>query len=76
MDLALINMCAAGDIVVTQDYGVAAMALGKGAKGGLYWEARERGTSTHGAGDEETKEVLVRLLTVGSENDIIYLREW
>ena len=25
-------MCAAGDIVVTQDYGVAAMALGKGAK--------------------------------------------
>ncbi len=32
VDFALINMCAAGDIVVTQDYGVAAMALGKGAK--------------------------------------------
>jgi uncharacterized protein YaiI (UPF0178 family) len=32
VDIALINMCAAGDIVVTQDYGVAAMALGKGAK--------------------------------------------
>ena len=31
VDLALINLCKAGDIVVTQDYGVAAMALGKGA---------------------------------------------
>ena len=31
VDLALINLCQAGDIVVTQDYGVAAMALGKKA---------------------------------------------
>ena len=31
VDIALINMCQTGDIVVTQDYGVAAMALGKGA---------------------------------------------
>lgn len=31
VDFALINMCRKGDIVVTQDYGVAAMALGKGA---------------------------------------------
>lgn len=31
MDFALINICKKGDIVVTQDYGVAAMALGKGA---------------------------------------------
>ena len=31
MDFALINLCHAGDIVVTQDYGVAAMALGKKA---------------------------------------------
>ena len=30
VDFALINLCRAGDIVVTQDYGVAAMALGKG----------------------------------------------
>ena len=30
-DLALINLCQRGDIVVTQDYGVAALALGKGA---------------------------------------------
>ena len=32
VDFALINLCRWGDIVVTQDYGVAAMALGKGAK--------------------------------------------
>lgn len=31
VDFALVNLCARGDIVVTQDYGVAAMALGKGA---------------------------------------------
>lgn len=32
VDIALINLCRSGDIVVTQDYGVAALALGKGAK--------------------------------------------
>ena len=32
VDLALINLCRRGDIVITQDYGVAALALGKGAK--------------------------------------------
>lgn len=32
VDFALVNRCARGDIVVTQDYGVAAMALGKGAR--------------------------------------------
>lgn len=31
VDYALIGICRRGDIVVTQDYGVAAMALGKGA---------------------------------------------
>lgn len=31
VDFALINICRKGDIVVTQDYGVAAMSLGKGA---------------------------------------------
>ena len=31
VDIALINRAVKGDIVVTQDYGVAAMALGKGA---------------------------------------------
>ena len=32
VDIALINLCSRGDLVVTQDYGVAALALGKGAK--------------------------------------------
>jgi len=32
VDIALINMVKADDIVITQDYGVAAMALGKKAK--------------------------------------------
>nr|WP_317450357.1 YaiI/YqxD family protein [uncultured Sellimonas sp.] len=31
VDFALIGLCEKGDLVVTQDYGVAAMALGKGA---------------------------------------------
>ncbi|MDO5326776.1 MAG: YaiI/YqxD family protein [Clostridia bacterium] len=32
VDIALINLCRRGDIVITQDYGVAALALGKGAR--------------------------------------------
>lgn len=32
VDLALINACARGDVVITQDYGVAALALGRGAQ--------------------------------------------
>ena len=32
MDIALINLCRRGDVEVTQDYGVAARALGKGAR--------------------------------------------
>lgn len=31
VDIALMNLCRRGDIVVTRDYGVAAMVLGKGA---------------------------------------------
>lgn len=31
VDYVLVGLCRKGDIVVTQDYGVAAMALGKGA---------------------------------------------
>ena len=30
-DFALVNKCTAGDIVITQDYGLSAMALAKGA---------------------------------------------
>jgi uncharacterized protein YaiI (UPF0178 family) len=33
VDFALVNLCQKGDIVVAQDYGVAAMTLGKGAYG-------------------------------------------
>ena len=40
-DLVLVNKCSAGDIVITQDYGVASMALAKGAycinQNGLYY---------------------------------------
>ncbi|MGI6172904.1 MAG: YaiI/YqxD family protein [Christensenellales bacterium] len=32
VDIALINLCRHGDVVITQDYGVAALALGKGAR--------------------------------------------
>jgi uncharacterized protein YaiI (UPF0178 family) len=32
VDIKLINLVRQGDIIVTQDYGVAAMGLGKGAK--------------------------------------------
>jgi len=32
VDIALINLCRRGDLVITQDYGVAALALGKGAR--------------------------------------------
>ena len=31
VDFALINLCRRGDAVITQDYGLAALALGKGA---------------------------------------------
>lgn len=33
VDFALVGLCEKGDLVVTQDYGVAAMILGKGAHG-------------------------------------------
>ena len=33
VDFARVGMCAKGDVVVSQDYGVAAMILGKGAYG-------------------------------------------
>ena len=33
VDFALVNQCGKGDIVVTQDYGGAALLLGKGAHG-------------------------------------------
>ncbi|MBE5779485.1 MAG: YaiI/YqxD family protein [Clostridiales bacterium] len=50
VDFALINLCKKGDLVVTQDYGVAAMALGKGAY------------AIHQGGMEYTPENIDRLL--------------
>ncbi len=32
VDIALVNLISPGDLVITQDYGVAAMSLGKGVK--------------------------------------------
>ena len=38
VDYKLINICHKGDVVVSQDYGVAAMALGKGlTRSGAPW---------------------------------------
>ena len=50
VDFAIMSVCKAGDIVVTQDYGVAAMALGKGAK------------AIHHSGMEYTEANIDRLL--------------
>ncbi|MBQ8699201.1 MAG: YaiI/YqxD family protein [Schwartzia sp.] len=50
VDFALVNLCHAGDIVVTQDYGLAAMALGKKAY------------AVHSSGLRYTDENISRLL--------------
>jgi len=50
VDVALMNLCRPGDIVVTQDYGVAAMALGRKAY------------AIHQSGMEYTDENIDRLL--------------
>ncbi|MCR5439500.1 MAG: YaiI/YqxD family protein [Selenomonas sp.] len=50
VDFALVNCCQAGDLVVTQDYGVAAMALGK------------RAYAMHQNGWQYTNENIERLL--------------
>ena len=44
VDFKLVSICQKGNLVVTQDYGVAAMALGKGARAlnqnGLIYDAQ------------------------------------
>ena len=50
VDFALVNLCQAGDVVITQDYGVAAMALGK------------RAYAMHQNGWQYTNENIERLL--------------
>ena len=53
VDLALINLCRRGDIVITQDYGVAALALGKGAgaihQSGMWYTDGEHRPAADGA---------------------------
>ena len=52
VDYKLISICHKGDIVVSQDYGVAAMALGKGlARSGGPWLWTDRS----GSGDRRFK---------------------
>ena len=50
VDFVLLNLCKKGDVVVTQDYGVAAMVLGKGAR------------AIHPNGNIYTRENMDRLL--------------
>ena len=56
VDFALVNLCRKKDIVVTQDYGVAAMALGKGAyaiitDGDYYYENEDEERIYHHMND-------------------------
>ena len=55
VDFKLVTLCGAGDVVVTQDYGVAAMALGRGARclnqnGLLYTNGNTHGMKTEKRG--------------------------
>ena len=61
VDYKLISICHKGDIVVSQDYGVAAMALGKGAyaihqSGKWYTEARRSSRKCHVKGPKKRTE--------------------
>lgn len=69
VDFALVGICKKGDIVVSQDYGVAAMVLGKGAYGihqsgkwytnenidGLLMERHMAGKARRASGKHHTK---------------------
>ena len=57
VDFKLVSLCHKGDIVVTQDYGVAAMILGKGAYG------------IHQNGKWYTNENIDRMLSERAEGD-------
>ena len=61
VDYKLISICHRGDIVVSQDYGVAAMALGKGSQGPVDLgfeptEAERRPYAIHQSGKWYTNE--------------------
>ena len=66
VDYKLISICHKGDIIVSQDYGVAAMVLGKGAKGGDLGfeptEAERRPYAIHQSGKWYTNENIDQML--------------
>ena len=66
VDFALISLCQKGDIVVTQDYGVAAMALSKGTypihqSGKHHMKGPKKRTTED---DERFEESLERLIQI------------
>ena len=67
VDYKLISICHRGDIVVSQDYGVAAMALGKGSQGPVDLgfeptEAERRPYAIHQSGKWYTNENIDQML--------------
>ena len=67
VDYKLISICHKGDIVVSQDYGVAAMALGKGSQGPVDLgfeptEAERRPYAIHQSGKWYTNENIDQML--------------
>ena len=64
VDFKLVSLCHKGDIVVTQDYGVAAMILGKGAYG------------IHQNGKWYTNENIDRTATLTNRRRILCWKGW
>ena len=67
VDYKLISICHRGDIVVSQDYGVAAMALGKGSQGPVDLgfeptEAERRPYAIHQSGKWYTNENIDQMI--------------
>ena len=67
VDYKLISICHRGDIVVSQDYGVAAMTLGKGSQGPVDLgfeptEAERRPYAIHQSGKWYTNENIDQML--------------
>ena len=73
VDFALINLCERADVVVTQDYGVAALALGKGAfaicqSGMLYTQHHLKGPKKRTREEDEAFEKAFADLLGGMDN--------
>ena len=75
VDYKLISICHKGDIVVSQDYGVAAMALGKGAYA-VHQSARRASGKNHIKGpkkrtpedDEHFSESFEKMIRMAIQN--------